>query len=103
MQISRTRTTVDPQAVFLPAAAGVRAVVQPEGLVLLHVGNGMFYRANHVGASIWQRLAAGSCVDEVVRQVAQEFDQPAANITPDVIEFIEALVDQGFLHPRESR
>ncbi len=96
-------TTLKPDATFLPVSSSIRVVTQPEGLVLLQIREGMFYRANHVGARIWQKLTTGSCISETVKQIAGEFGIPAATVAPDVFEFVLSLLDKGFLKPKENR
>jgi hypothetical protein len=97
MQESRTEAAPNSQATFLLAAAEIRAVIEPQGLVLLHMSKGMFYRANHVGARVWEKLAAGMCLDGIVHQIANEFGVPTTAVAPDVCQFVGALLDQGFL------
>ena len=95
-----SNTTI-PERKFLPANAEIRAAIQPEGLVLLHIRKGMFYRANHVGARIWEKLSTGASLDKVIDQIADEFGVPVMGVAPDVFEFVESLVNQGFLQAKE--
>ena len=97
MQQSQTGTTLSSQATFLPAVAEIRAVIEPQGLVLLHMNKGMFYRANHVGARIWEKVATGTSLGGVIHQIADEFGVPGTTVAPDVFQVVEALLDQGFL------
>jgi hypothetical protein len=85
------------------AAENVKAVTSPEGLVLLHVRKGVFFRANLVGARIWANLSDGCSIARIVSGVAEEFDAPCDVVAKDVHEFIASLVDQGFLEKQESR
>lgn len=91
------------KTMFSPADSDLRAVTQAEGVVLLHVRRGMFYRANSVGARIWEKVLAGTCLGDVIDQIGLEFGIPASDITGDVFEFVCALLDQGFLTPKEQR
>ena len=79
----------------------VKAVQSREGLVLLHVRKGVFFRANLVGARIWEKLSEGSPITRIVSRVAEEF-APCDVVAKDVDEFIASLVDQGFLEKQES-
>jgi len=80
----------------------VKAVASPEGLVLLHVRKGVFFRANVVGARIWENLADESPIKRIVSRIAEEFDAPCDVVAKDVDEFIASLVDQGFLENRRA-
>ena len=84
-------------AIRLRKPDDVRAVVSPEGLVLLHVRRGVFFRANLVGAGIWEKLIKGVPVPEIAAEITQEFDGSPDVVAKDVDEFIKSLVNQGFL------
>ncbi len=90
-------TVLKMETTFSPLNSDIRVVTQPEGLVLLHVRNGMFYRANHVGTRIWEKLMTGICLNEVVKQIAGEFGVPLTTVAPDVFEFVNSLLTEGFL------
>jgi Coenzyme PQQ synthesis protein D (PqqD) len=76
---------------------GVRAVVSPEGLVLLSIDKGAFFRSNCIGARIWEKLTAGASVGKTIREIAEEFRVPDDTAGPDVEQFVSSLVEQGFL------
>lgn len=94
--VTSSSTEVSAHSTFSPINE-VRAVIQPEGLVLLHISNGMFYQANQVGARIWAKLTAGIRLDEVTKQIAGEFDVPETTVAADAFEFVNSLLAQGFL------
>jgi hypothetical protein len=86
-----------PGALRFRKVEDVKAVVSPEGLVLLHVRRGIFFRANLVGARIWGKLGEGVSVTKIAAELAEEFDAPRDVVAKDVDEFIKSLVDQGFI------
>jgi len=90
-------------ATFSPVSSDVRVVIQQEGIVLLHVRDGMFYRANQVGARIWEKLITGIRLDEVIDQIAGEFHTPAETVGPDVVEFVNSLLSRGFVRAAERQ
>ena len=84
---------------LVPDAKSVRTVVQKEGLVLLHIRKGMFFRANDVGALIWERLSAGVSLERITQEIADEFQIPPEMVAADVRQFIDSLLREGFLTP----
>ncbi len=86
---------------LVPDTKNVRVVVQREGLVLLHIRKGWFFRANDVGARIWEKLSAGIPLERIIQEIADEFQAPLETVTPDVRSFVDALLREGFLNPTE--
>jgi Coenzyme PQQ synthesis protein D (PqqD) len=68
-----------------------------DGRVVIGKGRDAF-QLSEVGGMIW-RLADGSqTVDAIAEQIAARFvDTPPAQIHADVHEFVDALVDDGYL------
>ena len=82
---------------LLPIDPAIRSIVSPEGVVLLHIQRGYFFRANHVGARIWQRLSCGVPLDTTIDEIATEFSTPREVVADDVLQFVASLIEQGFL------
>ncbi|MEV2242531.1 HPr-rel-A system PqqD family peptide chaperone [Micromonospora sp. NPDC049891] len=68
---------------------------------LYHPGTGEFQTLNATAARIWRKLALGAQVDDVVRDLAAEFeaqdDQDRQLIDRDVRQFVAELSELGML------
>jgi hypothetical protein len=62
--------------------------------VLLHLGTGIYFGLDSVGARMWQLLAEHQSTEVVVPLLLQEFDVDEHQLRPD----IEALVAQLLVH-----
>jgi hypothetical protein len=56
----------------------------------LHLDTAQYHGLNEVGAAIWE-LADGRTLEEIVRGLRDEIDEPPDRLDEDVIEFLEAL------------
>ena len=81
----------------------VKAVASAEGLVLLDIPKGIFFRSNHVGARIWSRLLEGVTIDQVVEEIAEEFGIPREIVSRDVHEFLQSLAERNYLQAVEPK
>ena len=81
-------TMVAPKVV--PSYAVVYAELGEEA-VLLNVESGVYYGLDAVGTRIWQLLAAGSSVEDMVSQMREEYDVAPAQLAQDVQTFLEML------------
>jgi hypothetical protein len=66
--------------------------------VLLHLGSGVYFGLDEVGARIWSLLAEGADLRTVARTVASEYDVDEARCAKDLLELVvemekHALVD----------
>jgi len=73
-------------------AAGVRAVANQDGAVMLDIEHGQMLSANPLGARIWQLIAAGQTREQIAVSISQECSVDAEVVRRDVNEFIESLV-----------
>ncbi len=65
--------------------------------VLLHVGDGTYYRLNRTGTRVWQLLEQGTSRDQIVRTIAAEFDAPETAIAGDVKALLQDLEQHGLI------
>lgn len=75
----------------------VRSVVQQEGAVLLHLGNGRYQSLNGTGAIIWNELYAGASTTEIVSRLCSRFAATQQEIETDLTEFIAQLERRGLI------
>ncbi|MFI7552556.1 PqqD family protein [Verrucosispora sp. WMMD703] len=73
---------------------------------IYHPGTGEFQTLNATAARIWRKLANGAQIDDVVRDLATEFDaqdeHDRRQIDRDVREFVTELGQLGMLGPSRT-
>jgi coenzyme PQQ synthesis protein D (PqqD) len=62
-----------------------------EECVLLDLGSGTYFGLNEVGTRVWNLLREGVPEDEIVRTIADEYDNDAETIRADVRRFLTEL------------
>lgn len=74
-------------------AKTVRWVPTPEGAILLDVRRGKYFSLNKLGLAIWQELAAGRDVADILRSLNTKFtDAEPHTLTRDLTTYLEALL-----------
>lgn len=67
-------------------------------LILLDLDDGDFFVARGTSPRIWELIADGSAIDDVIEQVCARYpDVPSDDVRRDVGAFVEDLVSRGFL------
>lgn len=74
-----------------------RAIVNPDGAVILDQELGTITTLNASGAMVWQALERGDSSDTITARFAQLTGEPIEAIREDVDTFIEALTRQNLL------
>ncbi|MGH9556976.1 MAG: PqqD family protein [Terriglobales bacterium] len=70
--------------------------------VVLHLGKGVYYGLNPVGATVWNALQQPKTVGELVEIVTGEFDVEASRCEGDVLELLGRLEDAGLIEVRSG-
>src|SRR4051794_7119164 len=83
-------------------ALDVRASVHSEGLVLLHIGTGLLFTSNAIGAIIWQSLADQRRLEALGVDISAEFSVPLEQVEKDVVCFISDLERHGFVQRNKA-
>ncbi|HLO01934.1 MAG TPA: PqqD family protein [Symbiobacteriaceae bacterium] len=82
----------------LRQAPGVAFNQQEEGAVLLHMGDGLYFGLNPVGALIWDALVAEGEVGAALRVMTDRFpDVDPGRIKQDLLHLADELVTKGLL------
>jgi len=68
-----------------------RAVSTPEGKALLEIAGRPLFQLNSVSAAIWAKLAEGRSTQQIIRQIAAQFNVSVERVTNDVNGFVETL------------
>jgi len=71
--------------------------VSGRGTVILII-SGMMHQLNLVGGRIWALCDGTRSEAEVAAELAGEFEAEAAEIAGDVAEFVQELVERGWLN-----
>jgi hypothetical protein len=65
--------------------------------VVLHLGKGVYYGLNPVGATVWNALQQPRTVGELVDVVTREFEVDAGRCEADLLELLGKLEDAGLI------
>jgi hypothetical protein len=71
-------------------------------LVLLDLASEQYFGLDEVGARIWQLLADGASVGEVLDTLLLEYDVRPARLESDVSTLLEELSGAGLLRPADE-
>jgi hypothetical protein len=70
--------------------------------IMVNLETGSYYSLNPVGTYIWSGLESGADLDEIVGDLARTFAADPAVAASDVGAFVERLVDEALIVPRED-
>ena len=65
--------------------------------VLLHLGTGIYFGLDAVGARIWQLLAEQQSAEAVVPRLLQEFEVDEPRLRRDIETLVAQLLAEGLL------
>jgi hypothetical protein len=66
-------------------------------LVLLDIGKGDYYGLDEIGAKLWQGLAGGQSIAEIVDSLVGQYEVDRATLSDDLIALVRDLVSRGLL------
>jgi hypothetical protein len=67
-------------------------------VVIFNLARNSYVNLDEIGRRIWDLLAVPQRVDELCRQLSQEFDAPPGQITADVLPFLNELQAENLIH-----
>ncbi|MGH9508373.1 MAG: PqqD family protein [Terriglobales bacterium] len=70
--------------------------------VVLHLGKGVYYGLNPVGATVWNALQQPKTVGELVEIVTREFEVEASRCENDLLDLLGRLEDAGLIEVRSE-
>jgi coenzyme PQQ synthesis protein D (PqqD) len=79
----------DPRATYRQLADG--------SAVILHLDTTAYHTVNETGAAIWELLADGATLADVVEGLAARLDERPDGLEPDTVAFVEALAERGLV------
>ena len=65
--------------------------------VLLDLESGIYFGLDGVGRQIWESVASGHSLGEIIAEVVAAYEVDEAQAESDVIEFVRDLVERGLL------
>ena len=66
-------------------------------LVTLNTSSGEYFTFNSIGRIIWLSIAEGKAMDQLVENIALEYDVEKAKVQADVEIFIDKLIESGLI------
>src|SRR5260370_39432478 len=96
-----TRRTL-PDGAVVVAAGDVLASDFGSEMVILNLGDGVYYGLEDVGIRIWHLVRKPTTVAVVCATLLQEYDIDLASCERDVRELLGSLAERGLVEIRES-
>jgi hypothetical protein len=89
-----------PEVLIVPSE--VRASVEGDNLVFLHIGKGLVYKSNSTGSRIWRGLMARQPLRLIAEQLSREYGVPQEQVERHVTDFVADLRQNGLIAVQES-
>jgi len=70
-------------------------------LVVLDLARGDYYGLDAIGARLWRGLASGRTVEEVVEELAPEYDVERETLRADLLALLQDLAAKGLIEPAD--
>lgn len=70
--------------------------IEDEGTVILLI-SGMMHQLNLLGGMIWNLCDGSRSLDDIVTELNKEFDIDVETLQADVLEFVNDLIERGWL------
>jgi hypothetical protein len=81
----------------LRCASAVHARLFDEELVILDLAKGEYFALDQVGARLWSGLAAGRSVEDIAREIVDEYDVALERVVADLTALTDELVARGLM------
>lgn len=75
----------------------MRDLAEGEGAVLLHLESGQYHGVNPVGQAVWELLADGGTVGEVVDRLRDRVEDPPPGLESDVLHFLTSIHERDLV------
>ncbi|MGH9602339.1 MAG: PqqD family protein [Terriglobales bacterium] len=95
------KATLTPNTTVVAVSDQISCTLEDEAVVL-HLGKGVYYGLNPVGATVWNALQQPKTVGELVEIVTREFEVEAIRCEGDLLELLERLEDAGLIEVRRE-
>lgn len=84
---------------FTTNRGDVAAKVIDGELIIIRLSDGTYYSMDNVGTSVWEMIEACTDLGTVVREIAQRYAAPVAEVESDVSTLMRELIDEGLIVP----
>ena len=98
MTAARPHSRLDATSRVVAASDQVSTELEGEA-VILHLGDGVYYGLNPVGARLWSLLEEPRAVSELRDALVADYEVDAETAERDVLELLGELMDRGLLEP----
>ena len=71
-------------------------------VAILHMGSGIYYGLDPVGARIWQLVQQPRSIEEIRAKLVDEYDVDPARCENDLLEILKKLRDEHLIEIRDS-
>jgi hypothetical protein len=88
-----------PQSRLRPNEQEVAAKVLDGEAIIINLANGIYYSTDKVGGVIWDLLAAGQSLEEVITAILARYDVSREQAQADVERLAAELVQENLLLP----
>src|SRR5215467_13040542 len=85
---SKRRITISPFA---------RTTESKDGIVWLQLEEGLVFRANAIGARIWQGLMEKKEPDQIIDEISRDYGAEREQVSGDVAEFLGELATRRLI------
>ena len=92
---------IDAHAVIVRSSTPVETNVGSE-VVLMALKSGECYGLGETGSEVWRRLAQPRTLEELVRELREEYAAPDGEIERDVSELVDDLLGRGLVEVRRA-
>jgi hypothetical protein len=89
--------TIDLSAVVVRRPGVLSAPVDDE-IVLFNSERNNYIGLDHVGRAVWELIKTPQRVADVCRLLTDEFDATSAEMSPDVVAFMNQMAEEGIVH-----
>ena len=79
------------------ATEEARASIDADGIAFFHLSSGIIFRANRIGARIWQGVLDNQAAESIAREISCEYHVPLERAEHDTAAFILDLEAHGLL------
>jgi hypothetical protein len=74
-----------------------RALAEPDGGVLLHLGSGAYFGVNPVGLLVWELVDGERTVDDVIAELRTRVVDGPPELERDVERFIDSVLERDLV------
>jgi hypothetical protein len=67
-------------------------------ILLLHARTNRFYELNQTGARVWELIASGASLPDILDQLRAEFNSEPETLATDVHRLLDELLREQLLH-----